>query len=146
MAGRRVIAKKLGVSVARVRQLIQAGVLPDKPRGEHDPEECLRLYLARLRSTAAGTSGNVPRDPGLRELRRQRDLVELDFAKLALARATGEVVPISAVAARVAHGFTTLRQQLISIGSRVADHIITASTRQQAAQIVNAEIEARWPS
>jgi hypothetical protein len=93
--------------------------------------------------TAAGTDGNLPKNSGLREIQRQRDEVELDLARLALAAARGEIIPVEAVRPVVERAYVGLRANLISLGGRIADQVLSFNTPAAAAQeLIDGEIEA----
>ena len=53
----------------------------------------MRLYIARLRETATGPRGNVPKDPRAARDPAERDEVELDLRGWQLARARARWCP-----------------------------------------------------
>ena len=117
---------------------MEDGTDPKQPAGAYNLDVCRQAYLARLR-TARG--GHAPQDPTLAQLKAQLSEVDLEAARLRLAVAQGQVVPISAVGGVVGRAFVTLRQTLISLGSRVGDLAVACNTRGEVERLITAEVE-----
>lgn len=95
-----VMAKLLGLSLARVGQLAKEGVITRLSNGKYQPEAITR-YIENLRdrSAAPGTVSAKIEEEKLRRLRRENDIEEQLVAPVsvltdALERVSAQIVPI----------------------------------------------------
>ena len=89
MAGIHVIAKHLGLSIERIRQLIKAGTITHQPRGGYDVDQCRLEYLRNLRKRP------WPRCRYRRGAEAQEDAGGCALRELEYARISGQVVAIA---------------------------------------------------
>ena len=118
------LASLLGLSVSRIRSLATEGVLPRSSRGRFDVRACLRIYLDRLRESAARAGRPIAAGSDeykAERLRLTRAQAEAQEIKNRLS--AGYLVPVDSVRREWVTVATDLRAQILAIPARVASRM-----------------------
>ena len=108
------LAKLLGVSARRIRQLAEQGVLEREERGKYALGPSIRAVI----ENAAGSGSELQRER-IRKLRADANLAELE-----LAREKGLVAPIQQMERVWNNVMATIRAQMMGVPGRVIVRII----------------------
>lgn len=128
-------AKLLDISVPRLLQLAQEGIVP-KPStpGQYDPLACLHSYIRHLRKEKEhGTKG-------LADERAELTRVQKDLALENLRKVRGETLDTAEAVAAWANLAAATRAKLLSIPSRAAPMVKTAKTLPKIKALLESEI------
>lgn len=119
------LARWLGVSAVRVRDLAREGVIPKKGRSAFELQPCVVAYCAHLRKQAAKAGGRPPADgsPINRTARERLTEAQAELAEIKAKAARGELVEASAVAAEWAGVLRDVRAGVLAIPSRVGSQL-----------------------
>lgn len=128
------LARLLGITDRRVRQLTNEGVIKRRPEGDYDLTQSIQAYYEFKLMPDEEVDYNI--EKALHE-RAKRELAELE-----LARQRGKVHAASDVEAVMTDMLTNLRSNLLALPTKLAG---TLAQRDQAyiAGVLEAEIEDR---
>jgi phage terminase Nu1 subunit (DNA packaging protein) len=126
-----VVADVLGISTRRVNQLAEARILPRSGTG-FELRGAVRAYLANLREEI--------RPATLADAQARLTGAKARIAEIQRDRLEGELVAIGDVAAAVAKEYSTVRQRLLAIPSRVAPVAAVESDPRKIHDAVEREI------
>ena len=88
---RKQLAEILGLSVRRISQLTNAGVLTNVSRGKYDLRQAIQAYIAyRVEAEQKKAVGN--QSLTLAEVKRLKEMVEVELKKMQLRRKKGELL------------------------------------------------------
>ena len=115
------LARWLGVSAVRVRDLAREGVIPKKGRSAFELQPCVVAYCAHLRKQAAKAGGRPPADgsPINRTARERLTEAQARLAEVKADAAAGKLVSADDVERAWAGILRDLRSSLLAIPSRV---------------------------
>lgn len=119
--GEGVIADHLGISSARVRQLVRDGTIPKIGRAKYDLRAVIRAYCERLREQASKAGGRPPSDPSpeARSARERLTEAQARLAEVKADAAAGKLLPADDIERAWAGILRDLRSALLAIPSRV---------------------------
>lgn len=115
------MARLMGLSEARVRQLAARGTIPQASRGKFDPFQVMPAYLASLRAAASGRAGPAPgelQDERLRIQRAKRIKLELEAARMA-----GAMVDVAKVRDQAAKIASIVMAAIGNLPARLSDEL-----------------------
>ena len=122
----------VGVTQARVSELVRAGILP----ADGTAADWLHAYCAHLRAQAAGRAGQLDLSQERAALARTQNAL----AELRLAEERRELVRRAEVERYFAAGLVSLRDRLETVGSRTAAILAAESSVAGCDRIVRNEI------
>lgn len=127
------LARLLGISDRRVRELRDQGVIPDNGKGQYRALDAVPAYCAHMRpSQGRAAAGGVDEDLDLTAERARKAKEEADRLEMLNAQMRGRLLNREDVDAAVAAAFARVRARLISIPAKVAPVITTMETPAEA--------------
>lgn len=140
MAGKTTVSREFlallfGLSVRRVQQLVEKRVIPDAvTHGEYDMASCVQAYIQHLRGRIA-QGGDTMAKQKVRILKARADSAELERAKL-----QGKLVPAVEVGDAWRALVAVIRQNLLTVPTKVAALLGMARSASEAQQILKTAI------
>lgn len=119
MATQKELATHIDLSVTRIKQLQNTGVIPSAKGGPggYDLDACRLSYIRYIRALA---SGKIKTDPTNQSEEKTRLITaQADRAELDLEIARGDFVPVDLVSEKWAKIATDFRSRMLSIPSRM---------------------------
>lgn len=136
------MAKALGLTSARIHQLIQEGIIvrnDDDPRGGVWLVQSIRNY-----DTAKGGTPAAPDDdfPDIDTEKARHERVKRELAELKLAKAEARVYDSKTVELVLTEMLSNLRTQLLGLPSKLAP-IIEGKSKEDIYQLMTEEVESK---
>jgi len=135
------VAKKLGISERRVRQLVEAGIFPKERHGQYDLRKIAKTLkdkkakqLLRQAESAAPPGASAGENLGLEAERVKRVRVQRERDELRLARERGELIPIATYHRVMTEEYAMIRERLLSV-PRIAIQLAGLSVEEMAAKL-----------
>jgi hypothetical protein len=125
----------LFISLPRLRDLIDTGVITRQPPSEHDLDTVRRECLTHLRARAAARDG----DETLAHERMLYSRARRELAEVKAAQLCGAVVEVERVADALENRYVTMRELLLGIPGKLADRL-TGRERHDVFEILRQEI------
>lgn len=132
------VAGHLGITVKTLQELLHDGTLEKRDKGQYDLDECRKIYIHRLRETAAGrysADGLNLTEERARLAKEQADAKEMENAV-----ARGELVRIEDVATRLEATLSNVRTRLLAIPTKVAAEAAAASEAKDVQALIERAI------
>jgi phage terminase Nu1 subunit (DNA packaging protein) len=117
MATQAYLAKLMGISVRRFRELRDEGVLPDAEKGEYDVEVVMPIYCEHLRHVAAGR-GASPTAKSIEYLRLMK--ARADKAEMEAAEMRGMLIPVDQIAGPLHSAVIIMKTRMLAVPSKCA--------------------------
>jgi len=123
------LAEVLRISVRRIHQLAERGVLPRAGRGRFNLAVCMMLYIRHLQADLQRRYGLSPEDApatlfSLQKTRTRWLRARCDLAEHELAKARAELLPATITGALRAASGEIFRNALADMNERIADQIV----------------------
>jgi len=126
------VAVHLDLSARSVRELRDAGAIPDPAQATLD--ELRVAYLRHMRTVAAGRTTSGPLDP--RQERAALDQARREAQELRNAQERGELVPGDDLQRTLVHLAMATRSRILAVPSKLAQALAAAESPAQAHKIV----------
>jgi len=133
------LGELVGISERRVRELRDAGVIPDNGRGKYALPDAVQAYCARLREQAAGRQGDDG-ESGLVNERARLAKEQADRIEMENEVRRGELLIRGDVDAAVTSAFARVRSRLLAIPVKAAAMAVQAASPAEAEAVIRAAI------
>lgn len=130
------LAVHLFLSQQRIRDLISAGVLEKKDRGEYDLNECRKAYITNLRDRVSEVGYRGNKSAGLTEERARLAKEQADAKEMENEIYRSKLVQIDDVAKIVEGQFDRCRAKLLAIPTKTAPEVHAAADHAEARAIL----------
>lgn len=114
------LAQHLGLSVKRINELIDRGIIERKPRGEYNLDEARLAYCEHIRATAAGRGAAGEGDATLAANRSRLVAAKADIAELDRAKASGGWAPIDLLIEKFGRAASVVRELILATPGTLA--------------------------
>jgi phage terminase Nu1 subunit (DNA packaging protein) len=115
------IAQHLGLSVKRVNELIDRGIIERQSRGDYDIDDCRLAYLKNLSATAAGR-GAGEGEATLAAQRARLIAAKADLAEIERQKAIGGWAPIEMMSKAFRGSISVMRELILAAPGTLAWH------------------------
>lgn len=132
------IAKLLMLTERRVQQLTADGVIPKAERGRYELAPSVQGYIKYLQERSLGNSDKTPIDYHIEKSRLTK--AQADLAELDLAKARGELAPITEFERAQSIAAAQIRTNCLNIPQRVVIQLLGETNEEVFKEKLRAEI------